>query len=62
MKKMVVFGGTSGLGQKLVPLLEEKYDVISLGSNDVDVTEWGEVKYFFLSNDVDIVLNMFGKN
>ena len=48
--------------ERALSSIEEKYDVISLGSNDVDVTEWGEVKYFFLSNDVDIVLNMFGKN
>lgn len=61
-KKIVVFGGTSGLGVKLTPLLEQKYDVISLGSRDVDITKFDKVKEFFEMNDIDIVLNMSGKN
>jgi len=60
MKTIAVFGGTSGLGVKLVPLLEEKYRVISLGSKDVDVTYFGEVKKFFEGGEVDIVLNLAG--
>jgi len=63
MKRIIVFGGTSGLGTKLVPLLKEKYDVVSLGSKDVDVTSISDVKnYFETIGDYDIVLNMFGKN
>ena len=61
MKTIVVFGGTGGLGVKLVPLLESKYRVIPLGSKDVDITNFGEVHSFFKENDVDIVLNMSGK-
>ena len=40
MKKLIVFGGTGGLGQKLIPFLEKKYDVTSVGSKDV-------TSYFF---------------
>jgi NAD(P)-dependent dehydrogenase (short-subunit alcohol dehydrogenase family) len=67
---MVVFGGTGGLGAKLVPLLKERldetgihpaYNVMVLGSKDVDVTNLSEVKAFFDQYDVDIVLNMSGK-
>lgn len=58
---MVVFGGTGGLGHKLISLLKEKYNVISLGSKDVDVVNFCEVQRFFQENDVDIVLNMSGK-
>jgi len=59
---MVVFGGTGGLGLKLVPLLMKKYDVISLGSKDVDITKLEEVENFFYKNqDVDIVLNLSGR-
>lgn len=61
MKKIVVFGGTGGLGAKLVPFLEKKYEVIALGSKDVNVKKLSEVQEFFNKNDVDIVLNMSGK-
>ena len=61
MKKIIVFGGTGGLGSKLVPLLEQKYEVVAIGSKDVDITSFSSVKKFFDSNDYDIVLNMSGK-
>lgn len=61
MKKIIVFGGTGGLGQKLIPLLRERYDVVSIGSKDVDITNLASVRMFFLNNDADIVLNMAAK-
>jgi NAD(P)-dependent dehydrogenase (short-subunit alcohol dehydrogenase family) len=61
MKKIIVFGGTGGLGTKLIPFLEEKYEVVSIGSKDVDVTSFLSVKNFFDSNEYDIVLNLSGK-
>jgi NAD(P)-dependent dehydrogenase (short-subunit alcohol dehydrogenase family) len=61
MKTIAVFGGSGGLGKNLVPMLKEKYNVISLGSSDVDITNLSQVKDFFYSNDIDIVLNMGGK-
>ena len=70
MKTIAVFGGTGGLGAKLVPLLRERkdftsddpmYNVMALGSKDVDVTNLSEVKSFFNEYDIDIVLNMSGK-
>ena len=61
MKTIVVFGGSGGLGVKLIPLLKNKYNVISLGSKDVDITKFNEVQKFFNNNDVDIVLIMSGK-
>jgi len=60
MKKIVVFGGTGGVGQKLIPFLEQKYQVTALGSKNVDVTSFEEVKNFFAKNEFDIVLNMSG--
>ena len=60
MKKIVVFGGTGGLGSKLVPFLEKKYDVTSVGSKNVDITSFSEVQKYFNENDFDIVLNMSG--
>lgn len=70
MRTIAVFGGTGGLGAKLVPLLKERqshtsndpmYNVMALGSKDVDVTNLAEVKKFFNEYDIDIVLNMSGK-
>ena len=60
MKKIVVFGGTGGLGSKLIPFLEKKYDVTSVGSKDVDITSFSEVQKYFNDNEFDIVLNMSG--
>jgi NADP-dependent 3-hydroxy acid dehydrogenase YdfG len=60
MKKIVVFGGTGGVGQKLIPFLEQKYEVTALGSKNVDVTSFEELKNFFTDYEFDIVLNMSG--
>ena len=61
MKTIALFGGSGGVGSQLVPYLEKKYNVISIGSRDVDVTNLTAVKAFFEKNDVDIVLNFSGK-
>ena len=62
MKNLVVFGGTGGFGSQLTIKLKHDYNIISLGSKDVDVTNYNEVKDFFLENDVDIVVNLSGYN
>jgi len=59
---MVVFGATGGLGVKLIPLLENKYEVISISSKLVDITNFSQVKTFFNNNNIDIVLNMAAKS
>jgi len=61
MKKMVIFGASGGLGQKLIPLLEKTYQIIPINSKQVDITSLQQTKKFFDENDVDIVLNMSGK-
>jgi len=60
MKKLILFGGTGGLGQKLIPFLEKKYDVTAVGSKDVNITSFSEVQKYFNDNEFDIVLNMSG--
>jgi len=61
IKKIVVFGGTGGIGSNIVPLLKKEYDVISLGSNDFNVLDLQSVGDFFSQNDdIDIVLNLTG--
>ncbi len=61
-KKLVLFGGTGGLGEKLGKKLETNYDVLSLGSKQLDITNKLAVDKFFHINDVDIVVNMAAYN
>lgn len=60
MKTIAVFGGSGGLGKKLVPLLEKDFNVISLNSREVNITQLDDVKLFFEIHNVDIILNMAG--
>lgn len=54
----VIFGGSGGLGQILTEELKEKYDVISLSSKDVDITDKDQVANFFNTTPADIVINL----
>tara|TARA_R110000744_G_scaffold23877_3_gene60346 strand:+ start:4045 stop:4686 length:642 start_codon:yes stop_codon:yes gene_type:complete len=62
MKKLALFGGSGGLGTKLTPLLENKYDVIKLSSKDLDVRDIESLNNFFEKNKIDIVINLSGYN
>ena len=62
MKTVALFGGTGGLGSQLAPLLQEVYNVIVVGSKQVDVTNYDNVKTFFSDNEIDIVINLSGYN
>jgi NAD(P)-dependent dehydrogenase (short-subunit alcohol dehydrogenase family) len=57
MKKVSFFGGSGGLGQKITPILKEKYIVDVVSSKDVDITDYNQVKsYFEKNNDIDVVI------
>ena len=58
MKKIVVFGGTGGVGKKLISFLEQKYQVTTLGSKDVDVTSFKKLKNFFAENEFPDLVKM----
>jgi len=62
MKTVALFGASGGLGSQLLPLLETKYNVISISSSDIDVTSFTQVNKFFETNDIDIVINLTGYN
>lgn len=62
MKTVALFGGTGGLGSQVQPFLQNEYNIISIGSRDVDVTNYQSVKNFFDANEVDIVVNLSGYN
>lgn len=61
--KVLLFGGSGGLGSRLLPLLQEKYDVTSMSSKDLDLTNALQVKEFFIQNsEWDVVINLSGYN
>ncbi len=62
MKKIVIFGGSGGIGSKLVEILKNNYDIISLNSKDVDVSNYSSVELFFKNNQPEIVINLTGVN
>ena len=53
MKTVAIFGGTGGLGSQLVPLLSNEFNVIALGSKDVNVSSYDSVSNFFSNNNID---------
>lgn len=57
--RIVVFGGSGGLGRKITPLLDG--DVISLSSS-TNVQDEFKVKEFFDNHEVDAVINLSAYN
>lgn len=45
--KLVIFGGTGGLGKLIAPLLEEDFDILSIGTAHLQITKEESVKEFF---------------
>lgn len=62
MKKILIIGGSGGLGSKVTSILEKKFIVVSIGSKDLDVRNISECMEYFTKNDFDIVLNFSGLN
>jgi NAD(P)-dependent dehydrogenase (short-subunit alcohol dehydrogenase family) len=61
MRKMIIFGGSGGIGQKITSMFRNEYNVVSLSSSDVDVVDVVDVEKFFEENsDVSVVLNLSG--
>lgn len=61
-KKILLFGGTGGLGSKLQEHLSENYECVSIGSKKCDVTDEISVKKFLESIDFDIIIYLSVKN
>jgi len=62
MKKILIIGGSGGLGSQLSNKLKIKYDVTSIGSKDLDVRDILQCEKYFNNNNFDIVLNFAGVN
>ena len=61
MKKIVIVGGTGGLGKQLTPKLSD-YKTVALSSSDLDVRDQQSVLAYFKNNPADIVINLSGSN
>lgn len=62
MKRILLIGGTSGIGQVLHSHLQNEFDCTSVGSKTCDVTNEEEVINYFSSNDFDIIIYLSVKN
>lgn len=62
MKRILLFGGTGGLGSQLVNLLSKEYECVSIGSKICDVTNDNSVKEFINKTDFDIIIYLSVKN
>lgn len=62
MKKILLFGGTGGIGSKLQEHLSKNYECVSIGSKKCDVTDEVSVKKFLESIDFDIIIYLSVKN
>lgn len=56
MKKITFFGGSSGLGSQVIPYLQSKYDVSSIGSKVVNLIKNDDITNYFDINSPDIVI------
>jgi len=61
-KLIVIIGGSSGLGVGLSFKLKNNYEVISLSSKDLDITNQEDLRTFFNNKKVDILINLSGYN
>jgi short-subunit dehydrogenase len=62
MKKVLVVGGSGGLGSQVVDLMSSRYDVTSVGSKDLNIRNINECEKFFIDNKFDVILNFAGLN
>ena len=62
MKKILIVGGTGGLGSQVSKMLSNKYEVTSVGSSELDVRDMEKCNSYFKNKQFDIVLNLSGVN
>ena len=63
MKKILLIGGTGGLGKQLSEELKNEYECISVGSRSCDVNNEDQVQNtFYVHNDVDVIIYLSVKN
>lgn len=61
MKKMLIIGGTGGLGSKVAKSING-YDITVIGSKDLDIRNAVDCETYFNQNKFDVVVNFAGVN
>ena len=62
MKKVLVVGGTGGLGSQVVKLMSSEYELTSVSSKDLDIRNIEECENFFIDKNFDVIINFAGLN
>lgn len=62
MKKMLIIGGSGGIGKEMTNLFSKKYEVVSTSSKQFDITNYRFLERYFHINNFDIILNVSGVN
>ena len=62
LKTLALIGGSGGIGGELSSLLVERYEILNLSSNDLNLTDVNNLIEFFSNNEIDIVINLSGYN
>jgi NAD(P)-dependent dehydrogenase (short-subunit alcohol dehydrogenase family) len=61
-EKVIVIGATGGLGRALCEKLNADYEILALGSRNLDLTNREQVQKFFIEHDAEIIINLAGYN
>jgi 3-oxoacyl-[acyl-carrier protein] reductase len=61
MKKILIIGGTGGLGNQVVKLMNNHH-ITAIGSNQLDIRDMNACEHYFNENKFDIVINFAGVN
>jgi len=63
MKKVLLTGGSRGIGEAIYNELKEDYSVIAPSSKELDLNDTNSIEYFLNSiSDIDILINNAGIN
>ena len=62
MKKILIIGGSGGLGMGVSELMSKHHEIIVVGSKDFDIRNIKECEAFFTDKNFDVVINLAGVN
>ena len=62
MKKVLIVGGSGGLGVQVVDLMSSKYEITSVSSKDFDIKNIDDCENFFIDKNFDVIINFAGVN